>query len=48
LETLVAIVEVDIAVGDEHVALLLLRAAGPDFDVAGFVGVQRSLLALLG
>jgi hypothetical protein len=44
LEALVAVVNVDVVVGDEEVALFLLRAARPDFDFAGFGGVEVGLL----
>lgn len=44
LEALVAVVNVDVIVREEEVAAFLLRAARPDFDVAGFVGVEGRLL----
>jgi hypothetical protein len=45
LEALVAVVDVDVVIGDEEVAFFLLRAAGPDFDVSGLAaGVHTNLL----
>ncbi len=44
LEALVAVMNVDVIVGNKEVAALLLGATGPDFDIAGFGGVQGGLL----
>jgi hypothetical protein len=37
LETLICITDVHVTVSDEEVAVFLLRAARPDFDVTPFV-----------
>jgi len=44
LEALVAEVDVHAVIGDKKVAAFLLWAARPDFDIAGFAGVQANLL----
>src|SRR5580704_13196076 len=44
LEAFVAVVNVHVVVSNEKVAVLLLWAARPDLDVAGFAGVQADLL----
>jgi hypothetical protein len=44
LEALVAKVNVDVIIGHKKVAAFLLRASRPDFDVAGFAGMQADLL----
>src|SRR5580700_1585239 len=46
LEAFVAVVDVHVIVSNKHVAAFLLRAARPDFDIAGFAGVQADLLSV--
>jgi hypothetical protein len=48
LEALVAKVDVHVVIGDKEVAAFLLGAAGPDFHVAGFAGMQADLLGTGG
>ena len=45
LEALVSVVDVHVIVDNKEVASFLLRAARPDFDIAGFAGMQANLLS---
>jgi hypothetical protein len=39
-------VDVHVIVSNKEVAAFLLRAARPDFDIAGFAGVKADLLSM--